>query len=304
MTNWVEIEHVDALPVRGATLSDFDFDSVARHLQQARNVGVVDPHTYLVERQGLIEIESSWVPTLGGLLCFGKVPQRLLKRTGISLTRYSSNTPNSRQVIDIRDLEGTLFNLINQAEEYVWAQSNHGFRLDSGPRRLPVDQYPRTALRELIVNAVAHRDYRVTGSQVKIELFRNEVEWSSPGGLPPGITVDNILKSQYTRNPVLVAFLFDAGYIEQRGMGLDTVFNLLQDEELPLPQMEDNRSNFTIRIMGNGSLNQPSALGLDAPLTQIYTLLDRAGREGIRARPRRAYEHAHPDDEPTASGDG
>ncbi len=256
MASWVTIEHVDALPIQGCTLDALDMDLVERHLQRARAVSAVNALTYLQQRQAVIERDGVLVPTLGGILCFGRDPQRWLPHTGIALTRYSGHAPNSQQVIDIRDLRGPLFTLIDQAEEYMWSQSTHGFRLDSGPRRIPLDQYPRTVLRELIVNAVAHRDYRVSGSRVKIELFRNEIEWSSPGGLPPSVTVENILKAQYTRNPVIVSFLFDAGYIEQRGMGLDTVVAVLEQEGLPLPQMEDTGASFLIRISGHGSVDR------------------------------------------------
>ncbi|NTW00894.1 MAG: winged helix-turn-helix transcriptional regulator [Oscillochloris sp.] len=284
MMNWIEIEHIDALPVRGATLADINMDRVEHLIQSGRGLQTEAPLDYLRRQQGITEITGQTAPTLGGLLCFGKDPQRHLPHTGISLTRYAGQVANSQQVVDIRDLHGSLFDLIDQADAYLWTQSNHGFRLDSGPRRTSFDQYPRTAIRELIVNAIAHRDYRVIGSRVKIEMFKNEIEWCSPGGLPPGITVENILKSQYTRNPVIVGFLFDAGYIEQRGMGLDTVAYVLREERLPFPQMEDTGASFLIRIQGHGAVDKHLALGLDSQLAQMYTLIENAGSIGISAR--------------------
>jgi ATP-dependent DNA helicase RecG len=284
MTAWIEIEHIDALPVRGATLEDVDVARLRRHLESSRSGRGLDPWEYLAQQRGMIELDGARVPTLGGLLCFGRDPQRFLPYTGIALTRYAGTTPHSQQVLDIRDLKGTLFDLIDQTEAYLWAQCNHGFRIESGPRRIPLDQYPRPALRELVVNAVAHRDYRVSGSRVKIEMFRNQVEWSSPGGLPTGITVENILKSQYTRNPVIVSFLFDAGYIEQRGMGLDTVVTLLQEEGLPYPQMEDTGASFMIRIEGHSGVDKQSAAGLSTPLAQILILIEASGNAGISAK--------------------
>lgn len=290
MSSWIEIEHVDALPVKGASLDDLDWERIARHLEAGHSARTRDHPLnrdlmeYLVQQRGVTEVDGQLVPTLGGLLCFGRDPQRLLPHTGIALTRYAGVTPNSQQVLDIRDLRGTLFEMIDATEGYLWAQANHGFRIDSGPRRIPLDQYPRPALRELVVNAVAHRDYRVTGSRVKIEMFKNQVEWSSPGGLPPGVTVENILKAQYTRNPVIVSFLWDAGYIEQRGMGLDSVVSLLSAEGLPYPQMEDTGASFLIRIEGHGSVDKHSSVGLSGPLAQILTLIEAAGAQGISAR--------------------
>lgn len=284
MSRWIEMDHIDGLPVRGTTLDDLDLDRVAQHLQHARHVRIQEPMAYLTNQQGVTQVDGEWLPTMGGLLCFGKSPQRHLPYTGIALTRYTGVTPNSQQVIDIRDLRGTLFEIIDQADAYLWAQSNHGFRLNTGPRRIPVDQYPRTAIRELIVNAIAHRDYRVTGSRVKIEMFKNEIEWQSPGGLPPGITVENILKSQYTRNPIIVGFLWDAGFIEQRGMGLNTVVTILTEEKLPYPQMEDTGTSFLIKIEGHGAVDKHFELGLSEPLAQIYTLIESTGAMGIGAK--------------------
>lgn len=284
MTTWVEVEHIDSLPVRGASMDDIDMGRVARHLQTARSARASDPVNYLRQQNGVVDVSGTLAPTLGGLLCFGYDPQRHLPHTGIALTRYAGFTPNSQQVVDIRDLRGPLFEMIDQADSYIWTQSNHGFRIDGGPRRTAIDQYPRTAIRELIVNAVAHRDYRVMGSRVKIEMFRNEVEWSSPGGLPSGITVENILKAQYTRNPTIVGFLYDAGYIEQRGMGLDTVVHALSEERLPFPVMEDTGASFLIRIAGHGAVDKHAALGLTVPLGEIFTLIDSAGAAGISAR--------------------
>ena len=284
MSTWIEIEHVDALPVKGASLEDIDLTRLQRHLEMGRALRSRDPMEYLTEQRGVTEVEGQLVPTLGGLVCFGRDPQRHLPHTAIALTRYSGAAPNSQQVLDIRDLRGTLFDMIDATEAYLWAQSNHGFRIDNGPRRIPLDQYPRPALRELVVNAMAHRDYRVTGSRVKIEMFKNQVEWSSPGGLPAGVTVENILKAQYTRNPIIVGFLWDAGYIEQRGMGLDSVVNLLGSENLAYPQMEDTGASFLIRIEGHGSVDRHSGAGLSEPLAQIFVLVESAGAAGVSAK--------------------
>lgn len=284
MTSWIEIEHVDALPVRGSSLEDLDIPRIQRHMEHARRVQNLTSTEYLIQQRGVVKADGQLVPTLGGLLCFGYNPQRYIPYTGIALTRYAGASANSQQVLDIRDLQGSLFDMIDQAEAYLWSQCNHGFLIGSGPQRIPLDQYPRPALRELVVNSVAHRDYRVSGSRVKIEMFRNQIEWASPGGLPSGVTVQNILKAQYTRNPVIVAFLFDAGYIEQRGMGLDTVVTLLQKEGLPYPQMEDTGAAFLIRIEGHDPTDKKSTISVDTPLVQLLIIIEAAGKSGVSAK--------------------
>jgi ATP-dependent DNA helicase RecG len=66
---------------------------------------------------------------------------------------------------------------------------------------VPVHEYPAAVIRELIVNLLAHRDYANGLSSARVQLFSNRIEWVSPGGLPPGVTVENILTSQASRNP-------------------------------------------------------------------------------------------------------
>jgi predicted HTH transcriptional regulator len=280
MTTWVEMEHVDALPVRGTTYDDLDERAIRRHLDRARDVSGLSTEEYLRKRRGVVELEAGLVPTLGGLLCFGKQPQQFLPFTGFSLTRYSSLTPNSKSIVDIRDVEGTLFDCIEAAVLYVRERGDEAYVIRDGLRREPVPQFSPIAVRELVVNAAAHRDYRVAGSSVRIEMFRNAIEFSSPGGLPPGVTVLNILRAQYTRNPIIVNFLYDSRLIERRGMGLPTVFDAQRAEGLDEPEMEDTGASFHIRINGHRATNRYAALGLDGELAVVYELVERAGRVG------------------------
>ncbi len=77
--------------------------------------------------------------------------------------------------------------------------------------------YPPTAIREALVNAVAHRDYRLRGRGIEVRLFSDRLEISSPGGLPGFITLDNIVDEHFSRNPRIVSGLFQWGYIEELG---------------------------------------------------------------------------------------
>ncbi len=86
---------------------------------------------------------------------------------------------------------------------------------------------------------LAHRDYTMIGSASRVMLFRDRAEWASPGGLPPGVTEDNLLNIQNARNPVLLSILYEAGYVEAYGMGLDTVVQVLHDEGMNEPHFRD-----------------------------------------------------------------
>ena len=123
-----------------------------------------------------------------------------------------------------------------------------------GFQRVDVHEYPEVVIRELGVNMLAHRDYTITTSQARVMLFRNRIEWANPGGLPEGVTPENILRQQHSRNPTIQAILYEAGYVEALGQGLDTVVAALHRDGLPgppdNPTFEDLRDTFIVTIRG------------------------------------------------------
>jgi ATP-dependent DNA helicase RecG len=129
-------------------------------------------------------------------------------------------------------------------------------------------------IRELNVNMLAHRDYTVIGSAARVLLFRDRIEWISPGGLPPGVTEENLLTIQQARNSVLLSILYEAGYVEGYGMGLDTVVTVLNEQRMTPPIFRDLiGAAFVVTVFG-----RPIEARQQAP----YTLLNDAQRRLIR----------------------
>ena len=106
--------------------------------------------------------------------------------------------------------------------------------------------YPPFAVREALVNAVCHRDYRLPGRRVEIRQFDDRLEISSPGGLPGYITVDNIVEEHFSRNPRLVNGLFEWGYIEQLGLGIDRMIEEMVAGGHPQPEFRATPYSFTV----------------------------------------------------------
>jgi ATP-dependent DNA helicase RecG len=96
-----------------------------------------------------------------------------------------------------------------------------------GLERQEIVEYPPFAVRESLVNAVCHRDYRLRGRRIEIRMFADRMEVISPGGLPGFITVDNLVEEHFSRNPRLVSGLFQWGYIEELGLGIDRMIEEL-----------------------------------------------------------------------------
>jgi len=123
-----------------------------------------------------------------GMLLFGKQPEKFIPQSQIAIVRYPGEGVSDRY-LDLKDFYGNLFDLIDKADEYIKEHIQIASRLIPGqiPRE-EIPEYPPYAIRELIVNAVAHRDYFISGSRIIIKMFKGKIEYSSPGGLPEGIT--------------------------------------------------------------------------------------------------------------------
>lgn len=267
----------DAQPIPDTTLDDLDLDHVRRHIRTAREQvprfdAPDDPLDFLRVRSCLVDD----TPTLAGLLVFGRAPQTMLSYASIALTHFYGAGVTT-QVRHSDTIEGSLGTMITAAEEYLWEHTQHGFDASLGPQRRRVDQYPRAVLRELTVNAICHRDYSRT-SRIRMNIFADRIEWASPGSLPEPVTVDNIIYEQATRNPTIVRLLYEAGFIEERGLGLDTVFSSLQDQGLPKPVLFDTGGSFIITVQGRQNIiAQGDASGLNQFQLRMLSLLTAQG---------------------------
>jgi ATP-dependent DNA helicase RecG len=232
----------------------------------------------LQARGCLAEVEGAWRPTVAGLLLFGNDPQAFLLRSFITVVRFRG--PNTAQgYYDRRDFQGTLPEMVENAEAYLWEHIQHGGRV-RGLRREELHEYPRPALRECLINAVAHRDYRLSGARILVSVFADRIEFNSPGGLPGPVTVENILEQQYSRNPRIVRVLFEMGYIEEIGTGLDNVFHWLAEAGQPAPALRDTGGSFLITLYGR-DLEKALAEGKPAVLDRTALELNERQRRAL-----------------------
>jgi len=242
----------DSQVIAQATEDDIAWDRVERYLALREQVTgrrvTIPPQQVLRARGCLVEAEGTLRPTVAGLLLFGADPQAFLSRSYITVVRFRGRD-TAHGYYDRRDLLGTLPDMVDAAEAYLWEHIQHGGRV-RGLRREDLHEYPHPALRECLVNAVAHRDYRIQGSRIIVSVFEDRIEANSPGPLPWPVTVENILEQQYSRNPRIVRVLFEMGYIEEIGMGLDNVYRWLAEAGQPEPALQDTGGCFIITLYG------------------------------------------------------
>lgn len=247
---------IDAFPVANATLDDLDMELVSAHIVSTLErdkvdpglISVDEPVVFLEQFRCVVARERALVPTMAGLLLFGKRPQHFLPHADVGLGHFPGTMPSTIDAFHLQRYGGTLTRQIGEVEKYLWQNTRRGFTASEGARRVEQPEYPRAVIRELTVNAIVHRDYNIPGQYTRISMFADRIEWISPGGLPPGITVDNILHEQYARNPTIAELLWQAGYIERFGLGLDTCMQELRRAGLPELKLIDSGVSFTARI--------------------------------------------------------
>jgi len=239
----------ESLVSSGATLDDIDWDKAERYLASLEGLSAAVTEEALHNRGCLVREDGGYRPTNAGVLLFGVQPERFVKSSEIIVARYAGREMSDAFVRE--DIRGTLPDQIRRAEAFLVSNMKRGVRLVSLEREEQVE-YPTKAVREAIVNAVAHRDYSIRGDEIRVFMFSDRIEFYSPGRLPGHVTVDNIVQERFSRNEVIVQVLADMGFIEHLGYGIDRMIKLMRDYGLPAPRFQETAGGFRVTLYGHG----------------------------------------------------
>jgi ATP-dependent DNA helicase RecG len=239
----------EALIPDGTRLTDVDWEKAEQYLSIRKGLPTANREEALLQRGCLAPLEGELRPTYAGLLLFGHEPQRWVRSGEILVARYAGTTMGDQFLKE--QIQGTLPEQIRRAEAFVVSNMRRGVRL-SGLERSEETEYPLAAVREAIVNAVAHRDYRVRGDEIRIMLFRDRIEFYSPGRLPGHVTIQNLVHERFSRNEIIVQVLSDLGFIERLGYGIDRMIRRMAEAGLPPPLFEETAAGFQVTLLGPG----------------------------------------------------
>jgi len=208
----------------------------------------------LMQRGCIKKMGDELRPTYAALLLFGRSPQRWLPTAQILATHFSGKSFGDRFVK--LEINGSLPQQLVQAEKFIRTNLQNVVRMLSLTHQQTLE-YPFEAVRELVINSVAHRDYNAQGDCIHLNIFSNQLEVTSPGELPGPITMDNLLKSRFSRNPIVVQVLADLGFVERLGYGLDRVVQAMRENFLPPPYFEESAGVFRV-LLRNESMSKVS----------------------------------------------
>ena len=122
--------------------------------------------------------------------------------------------------------------------------------LPNGLFRDTVRNYPKEVIRELLINAFAHKRYTTSGD-VFLEVYPDHIVFTNPGGLPIGISKDNILHERHRRNPHLIKVFQDLKLMEGEGSGYDLVYEKLSMDAKPFPELESNHNKLSVTVQAS-----------------------------------------------------
>ena len=204
------------------------------------------------------------VPTVAGILLYADNPQAILpKRSAIKILRYQTKADAERDYLagDPETIEGPIYNLIYNAVDRIKEIIEGIEKL--GSKGLEPIIYPQEALHELLTNAVLHRDYSIA-ADVQVRIFDNRVEIESPGGLPGHVTIDNIAKTQFARNPKIVRLInkFKNPPNKDVGEGINTAFEAMEKLRLKKPVFAEEEASVIVTLK-HESLASPEQIVLE-----------------------------------------
>lgn len=250
-------------PARGATIDDLDWEKVTAYATSLR-LPAGDARDLLHRRGCLTQRGDDFYPTNAGILLFGSDPQPFMRGAEITAVRFAGEAMGD--TFSRQDITGTLPDQIRRAETFLIDHLRKGVKLKGSMAREEQFEYPMEAAREVVVNAVAHRDYSIEGDGIRLFLFKDRMEVNSPGTLPGPVTLENIKDERFSRNPAIVQVLSDMGFIERLGYGIDRVIALMKHAGHAAPEFSETRGGFRV-VFTNAHTNIP---GPHAPVSRAH----------------------------------
>ena len=248
----------DAQPIKGATIKeDIDVERFQReYLPRVVSPEVLQENNRGPEEQmkvlGLIGRDD--VPTAMGILAWGKNPSHWFPNAYIQFVRYAG-TKTTTQVLNEKEIHGTLPDQLQRVKEIINANICTGLEISDMQHQQRAD-YPFIALRELITNAVVHRDYRDSPAPIQFYWFSDRVEIHNFGGLYGGLKIADIQDGSRAayRNPKIAEVMKYMRFMERFGHGILSAKEASDENMNPPPEFTNENNYFLAVVRKKGGM--------------------------------------------------
>jgi predicted HTH transcriptional regulator len=235
-------EGFDEQPMPGLDREALDFRAASESFAA---VCKLTPHD--LETLRLVTVhQGRRVPTVGGMLLFGREREQHFPDAWIQAGRFRGG--DKSQIIDRIDIRSLPVRAVEEAIAFVEKHALHGAEIGA-VRRKERWNLPPVAVREAIINALAHADYAQRGAPARVSIFDDRLEIENPGLLPFGLTVDDLHHGiSKLRNRVIGRVFHALGLIEQWGSGVQRMTGACREAGLAPPRFEEIATRFRVTI--------------------------------------------------------
>jgi ATP-dependent DNA helicase RecG len=240
-----------------AKISDLDEEKIKQYLKKR------EQNNYLKSNSIKDFISSNMLGKINGeikiknvaVLFFSKDSHKWFSQNEIRVVKFEGVQPIN--VLAQKDFTSDPIDNIEKTLQFIKQHISKRFMIpQDSPQRVEIDEYPHTALREAVVNAVVHRDY-FSYDSIQINIFDDRIEISNPGGLPAGLTKEYFGKRSVRRNPITYRLLRDCKFVEGLGTGVPKMINEMRKSGLRDPEFHFEGGFFVVILRNARSMIKP-----------------------------------------------
>jgi ATP-dependent DNA helicase RecG len=260
-----------------ATFADIDEASIKKYLRKAETGGRLPDIDGLTTPELLdkLRLMKNGKLKRAAIVLFGKDPGKFYPNTFVKIGKFE----NDDFTIRFQEVEGNVIEVLEKVLrtlDYKFLIKNISFE---GMNRIETLEYPVPALREMLLNALIHRNYM--GAPTQLRVYDNKLQLWNHGSLPVGITLDQLSKSHssFPRNPILAGACFLGGYIDSWGSGIMKIVDSCKAAGLPTPTLEEDMGGFMVKLFKDRfTEEQLQRLGLNERQIKAVLYVKEKGR--------------------------
>jgi len=222
-----------------------------------KNLAAVDDESAL-ELLGIVNAGKS---TLTGWIIFNDYPQSMFPQFSVTAivlpgSKMGETDTQGARFIDNKRFDGDFTTVLDETEKFITRNMRNNTIINDIGKRADKYEYPIRAIREILLNALMHRDYSLFSENmpVTVEMYRDRIEVSNPGGLYGRMNIQDLgFAKTEIRNATLVHILEIMSIAENRHSGIQTIRLEMEDHDLPAPAFEDRRGSFKVTLRNHFS---------------------------------------------------
>jgi len=220
---------------------DFDKQKFNDYLKEAKLTDINDDKSLLINLGVAKKVKNKILLNSAGVLFFAKNPAKFFMTSKVVCVEYQMN--DKVNILDRKIYDDGILENIKQAINFVKRRIKIEFEIKTA-RRKEIPQYPEEAYREVIVNAIMHRDYFDKSSDIMIEVYRNKIVVFNPGGLVKWLKPEEFGTISKTRNPIIASLLSRTIFVEKLGTGINRIKGAMKSSNLPDPEFKFYEHSF------------------------------------------------------------